>query len=227
MEEVNINEILNYFKTKLGIIIIITLFITLLGLMYTIFLKTPQYTSTSTIVLAASEGVSTDLQTNISLNQKLVDTYKVIVKSRNVLEKTIEELDLNLTYEELEEKVSVASVTNTEVIKISVEDESANEAQEIVTNITSIFTEEVSDLYDIKNIKILDKASTPLEPSNINLIQEIIIYFLVGSFISFVLYFIKFYFDTTIKTIEQVESITNLPIIGAIPVIEERKGQYE
>ena len=44
------------------------------------------------------------------IDKNLVDTYAEIVKSRRVLAQVIEELDLDMSYEELSAKISVSAV---------------------------------------------------------------------------------------------------------------------
>ncbi len=227
MEDVNFNEILNYFKSKIVFILIMILFVVVLGMFYSLYIKVPLYQSTSTIVLARPETETQSLQSDLTLNQSLVDTYKEIVKSRSVLEKSIEQLDLNMKYETLLNNVSVDNVTNTEVIKITVISENSEEATELVTTITEVFSEEVTDIWDIQNIKVLDTASTEEEPFNINMYKEIIIYIGIGMALSFITLLIRYSLDTTIKNVAEVELVTGLPILGAVPIFEEKRGIYE
>ncbi len=227
MEEVKINEFIKYYKNSIGYIIIVMLVCLIAGLIYSMYFKVPMYSSTSTIVIATEDGLDGQTSTDITLNQKLVDTYKEIIKSRTVIEDTIENLELSTNYETLHEYISVSSVTNTEVINITVSHENAKVAQDIVTEITKIFSNEVEDLYKIENIKILDKASTASEPYNINLLKDSAIYLGIGFIIMSLLVFIKFYLDNSIKTLEQIENITGFGILGSVPSLIVKGGKYE
>ena len=106
MEEIDLTELLSYFKSKLWLIIGIVFLILLLGNLYSVFLKTPIYKSSSTIVIASNNS-SNNIQTDITVNQKLVGTYKEIVKSRSVVEQVIEDLDLDYSYGELYNNIFV------------------------------------------------------------------------------------------------------------------------
>ncbi len=227
MEELNLGELVKYFKHKLLFIVIITSIIFIAGISYSVYLKVPMYRSTSTIVIATPEGLAGDGNTDITLNQKLVDTYKEIIKSRTVIEETIDNLELDYTYEELSNDIEVTSVTNTEVIKIAVASTKSSVSQDIVTELTEVFSAEVEDVYKIENIKVLDKASTEKTPYNINLIKDSAIYLVGGLLFSSFIVFIRFYFDNSFKTVEQVESYTGLAIIGAVPAMSIRGGKYE
>lgn len=223
MEEIDISEVLLYFKSKVALIIGIALLIVILGNLYAMFLRVPVYKSSSTIVIASNDTNSANMQADITVNQKLVGTYKEIVKSRSVVEQVIKDLDLKYSYEELSSNILVEAVQNTEVLKISVLDKNAEQAKKITSMLSEVFKEEVMEIYNLKNIKVLDSASTPTGADNVNFVKDEIIYFGLGMIASFMLVFIMFYFDKNIRSVEQVESRLGLPILGTIPVYGGKK----
>lgn len=223
MEEIDISEVLLYFKSKVALIIGITLLIVILGNLYAMFLRVPVYKSSSTIVIASNDTNSANMQADITVNQKLVGTYKEIVTSRSVVEQVIKDLDLKYSYEELSSNILVAAVQNTEVLKISVLDKNAELAPKITSMLSEVFKEEVMEIYNLKNVKVLDSASTPTGADNVNFVKDEIIYFGLGMIASFMLVFIMFYFDKNIRSVEQVESRLGLPILGTIPVYGGKK----
>lgn len=214
MEEIDLKELFEFIKNKLGLLIIITVGICLLGCVYGLFLQKPMYKSYTTIILSGSDSQIT--QSELSLSKSLVDTYAEIVKSRRVLEKVIEELNLDTTYEKLSNKISVTSVNNTEIIKIIVTDTDPTEAKNIANVTANYFTKEVVDLYKVNNVNVLDEANTTNIPYNINVAKQIIIYLFIGFIIGAGVLFIIFYFDRTIKSAEQVEQKIKLPILGSV-----------
>lgn len=214
MEEIDLKELFEFIKNKLGLLIIITVGICLLGCVYGLFLQKPMYKSYTTIILSGSDSQIT--QSELSLSKSLVDTYAEIVKSRRVLEQVIEELNLDTTYEKLSNKISVTSVNNTEIIKIIVTDTDPTEAKNIANVTANYFTKEVVDLYKVNNVNVLDEANTTSIPYNINVAKQIIIYLFIGFIIGAGVLFIIFYFDRTIKSAEQVEQKIKLPILGSV-----------
>ena len=182
------------------------------------------YKSYTTIILGGNETTAsqTITQSDITLNKNLVDTYAEIVKSRRVLEQVIAELDLEETYEELSNKISVSSVNNTEIIKITVADRNPIEAKNVANVTANFFSKEVVKLYNMNNVNVLDEANEANEPYNINIPKQVIIYFFIGIIIALSILFIIFYFDRTIKSVEQVEQKIKLPILGGVE--EYKKG---
>ena len=232
MEEIDLKELFEFIKKKIGLLITITVVICLLGCIYGLFIQKPMYKSYTTIILGGNETTAsqTITQSDITLNKNLVDTYAEIVKSRRVLEQVIAELDLEETYEELSNKISVSavnkisvsSVNNTEIIKITVVDSNPIEAKNVANVTANFFSKEVIKLYNMNNVNVLDEANEANEPYNINIPKQVIIYFFIGIIIALSILFIIFYFDRTIKSVEQVEQKIKLPILGGVE--EYKKG---
>lgn len=221
METIDIKEMLEYFKNKISIIILITAVVGILGCLYGMFIQVPKYTSSTSIVLISSTSSESSLTySDISLNQNLVSTYSEIIKSKRILNRVRENLDLNISYGELNSFVNVSSVTGTQIIKVSVTTTDNAKAALIADEIANVFAEEIPDLYNISNVNILDTAEVSENPSNINLVKQTVLFILVGLVLGLGIVFVLYYFDRSIKTKEQIEKL-GLPILGTI---QELKG---
>ena len=203
MEEIDLKELFIFVKSKIGLLVAITASVCILGCVYGLFIQTPMYQSYTTVILSSNEGAIN--QNDLNLYKNLVNTYAEIVKSRRVLDQVISELNLDLTYEELSNKISVTAVNNTEIIRITVNDEDAIKAKNIANITANYFTKEIVDLYNMNNVDILDEAIEAKNPYNINVIKQIIIYFMLGFVLGAGILFIIYYFDRTVKSIEHVE----------------------
>lgn len=233
MEELDLKELFNIFwNKKLQVILIIAIFV-VIGIIYTIGFVEPVYESSTTLVLAKSEDSNDSAsdsesitQTDVTLNQKLVATYSEIVKSKKVRRKVISNLEIDMDEEELKKNVSVTSVEDTEVIKIIVKDKNPTNAAKIANEIAKVFPTEVSSIYKINNVYILDEAEVAQGPSNINHIRDIVIFAFIGLVISFVYVLVGNMFDTTVKTVEDIEKSFKIPVLVSIPVynFDSEKG---
>lgn len=215
MEEIDIMELLSFVKDKIGMVISITAVVCILGCIYGLFLQTPMFRSYTTVILNSNETTSIT-QTDITLNKNLVDTYTEVVKSRKVLVKVIDELDLDLTYEQLSSKITVTDVNDTQIIKISVTDKDSNKAKDIANSTAKYFSDIIKDLYNMNNVDILDEAIETNTPYNINVLKQVVTYFAIGLVIALGVVFLIYYFDRTIKSVEQVEQKVKLPILGSV-----------
>lgn len=221
MEEIDLRELFEYFKSKISGIIITVALIIGIGNVYTMLTRVPMYRSTASLVLVSeNSGDKSSYNTSEQqLNKNLVGTYTEIIKSRVVLNEVITNLGLDYGYEDLQRRISVESVTNTEVIKISVSDSDAKQATKIANEIASVFVNEVNKFYKLNNVSILDKAENEIRPYNINYIKDNVIYTFAGLALSCCVIFLVFYFDTTIKTSEEIENKLGLTVIGIVPKV--------
>lgn len=212
---------LNSVLKKNSILIIIILFLFLAsGYFYSYYMVTPKYKSTSTILLA-SNALNKDsiavTQTEVTLNKNLISTYGKILKSDKVLEQVINNLNLDMTKDELYKNIQIEEVKDTQILQISVINEDATEAQRIAKELNSVFIEEIKVIYKMDNINIVDKASYETEPYNINHIRDMFIFFCAGVAFSALVISIIFFFDTTIKIEQDIEEFSGLNVIGAVP----------
>ena len=213
MEDLNVHEILSYFVKKIWVIGTITILTVLIGLIYSVGIKVPMYKSTTSVILASNQTIT---QSDLTLYQKLINTYTQIVTSKNVVNDTITELNLRYDYDELKKNITVNAVTDTEIINITVADESAQMAKNISDVLAKNFKEEVANIYNLTNVSVLDKAEVENIPYNHNVIKEAIIYCALGIALGCGLLFLRYYFDKNIKTKEEVEEKIQLPIMGSV-----------
>lgn len=222
MEEIDLKEVLKYYKAKISWIIIAILLIVAIGNVYRIFTRKPLYKSDTSIILVSSTNQTTANFNDLQANKNLVTTYTEIIKSRKVLEPVIENLELDYSYGTLKSNVSVSAIGDTQMIQISVSDRNAKKAQKIADEIAEVFINEVKDIYKLDNVKVVDTAVIATKPYNINHIKDNIIFVGIGLILSCGIIFIVFYFDTTIKTSEEIEEKLGLTVIGIVPKMEDR-----
>lgn len=221
-EEIDLKELFIYFKSKIVFILIILILVVGICNSYTILTRTPMYKSDTSIVLV-SENKDNYNTSELQLNKNLVGTYTEIIKSRKVLEPVIKNLKLKTSYAKLKERVTVTSVDNTEIIKVTVADKDAKEAKKIANEIANVFSTEIQKIYNLNNVTVVDKAIVAKAPYNVNYVKDNVIYLAVGLVLSCGIVFIMFYFDTTIKTSEEIENKLGLTVLGIVPKVEKEK----
>lgn len=236
MEEINIKDLFEFFLSKIKIVILVTLVAILVGAIYSLFFQDPVYESTTRLVLTGTtqatgavnnnQGVdgTTITQNDLNLNAKLVATYREIIKSKTVLKDVINTLDLDYTVGGLQSNISVSTVSDTEMISITVESKKAEEAALIANELASQFSVRIKEIYNIENISVIDKAEVQSTPINVNIVKQIIIYALIGLVLSLAIVFAMFYFDTTLKDAAQIEKL-GLTVLTSIPEKMEEGGK--
>lgn len=225
MEELDIRDLLAYFLSKSVQFFAIVSFVVTLGCLYSVFLQQPKYTSKTSIILTgfSSSETSSITQSDLTVNSKLVSTYQQIVKSRRVLNQVIDNLNLEYDTEVLAKKISVGSVKDTEIIEISVTDLEAKNAYLIANKVAEVFAREAKELYNLSNVSILDPAEISDYPSNYNITKQVVLYIGAGIVFAFFVLFVFYYFDTTIKSVSDVERKFEFTILGSVPDYSKKK----
>lgn len=221
-EELDLKELIMLFwNKKVKILLIVAIFMAI-GVIYTVGFVTPVYTSSTTLLLAKSEGTSdktsTITTTDITLNSKLVSTYSTLVQSKSVLRQVISNLGINLNEEDLKKNVTVTQEKDTEIIRISVINENAETAEKLANETAKVFMQKVSEIYKINNVQVVDKAEISTSPSNVNHIKDIIIFAFIGLVVAAIYVIVANMLDTTIKSAEEVEKNFKVPVLASIPL---------
>lgn len=221
MEEINLKQLFDYFKERILLILIIILSVLVIGSVYSIILKKPMYMSDSTVVLASDNS---DYSSNdVTLNKSLVATYSEIIKSRRVVDQVIENLSLDCTTDDLKSRITVSSISNTEIIKIMVEDSDNSLAADVTNEVVKVFSDEVKSIYKLQNVSVVDVAQEESTPYNVNIFKDLIIYILIGAVLAIAIVFLMYYFDTTIKSADEIEERFGLPIFGVVPKVKRKE----
>lgn len=152
-EEISLIELFGILKKRLGMIVGLSLLGLISSFLVTFFLLTPEYNSTAKVLIR-------DGQTGEAVND--------IIKSSDILTAVQKELNLELTQEELSNKVEVHQ-SEGNIYNIVATSEDPNEAVEIANTITEVFQKNVDDIMEITIISpeeikdILGKVDTVLE----------------------------------------------------------------
>lgn len=223
-QEIDLIELFNNIKKHTLLIIILGLLVG--GISYGIssYVLTPKYDSNATMIV--SNSTSTDNQNpqqdnvdfgQIQANKALISTYSEIVKSRGIADKVINNLNLDMDYEEFSEKVSIESVKDTQIISVMVVDTIPERAQDIANETANIFKDSIGDIMKVDNVQILDGATLPEKPSSPNIKKNTAIGVVLGLILGVMISIFKEISDTTIKSQDDINKYFDLPVIGIIP----------
>lgn len=223
-ETISLKELFQTLKKRFSLIIAITIVAVMISGIVSYFLLTPIYQSSTQILVNQSkdeQGVYTagEVQTNL----QLINTYNVIIKSAAILELVKKELSLDITTGALNEKITVQSEQNSQVVTISVQDEDPQMAADIANKTAEVFQKEIVNIMNVNNVTILAKAELGENPSPVKPqpLLNIAIAMVVGLMAGVGIAFLLEYLDNTIKDEQDIEKAVGLPVLGVIATIEE------
>lgn len=217
MEEINLKELFDYFRERLVTLLSIVLAVLVIGGIYSIFIKTPMYQSTSTLLLASQNAINTN---DITLNKSLLPTYKELAKNGDTVKQVVENLSLDCSVSNLQGRISVDSIQDSLLLKVSVSDKDPETAATITNELAKVLSDQIIDKLSIQNVKIIEEGQVPTKAYNVNIAKDILIYVAVGAVLALAIIFIQFYFDNTIKSSDEIEQKLGLPIFGVVPKVK-------
>lgn len=232
-EGISLQELFHILWLNRMLIFLVTLWVMVLGVIYTYVIVTPTYTAeTSLIVDVDYDATNINEQSAISIAQQLIDTYKEFVLSNLILDSVVEDIDelsANQSLSGLKNSISINTTTRVLIIRISVESESpelaAEIANQLVENSISIANDEENGYILLQNkLKVLDVAEVPTSPSSPNSILNIAISILLGGILSVGFIFVKELFNNKFQKPADMEKYLSIKVIAAVPgTMKERK----
>lgn len=221
--EISFKDILRIIKKNLVFIIIVSLIFSVCSFFVTKFFIKKTYTSTVKLYVSADyNGTSGNEDLSLySYTSKLVATYIQMLDTNSFYTAVSKELDEKYTASELQSMIKFTSVEDTEVFKANVVSDSPTTAKSIADAVAKVAPVTISSI--LKNnsqLKIVDEATIPKEPTSPNVTSNVLLAFLAGLIISLVISFIRDYFDVKIKYDEEMTTICNVPVLATIPDFE-------
>lgn len=235
MEELDLKELISMFLEKKLLIILVIIIFAIMGAIYTLKFIVPEYEASISLVLvqlgteATTDSATSISTTDITINSKLVENYREIAKSRVVADTVKQNLHLDIPTSEIQENIAVNSISDTELIRVTVTNKDPKLAYDIATEFAKVFADKVEGLYNIKNVHILDEAQIPQEPSNIHLSKNVLIFAFVGAILVFGYILLINMLDTTVKSDIDIEKALNLPVLASIALTDDnykKKSKY-
>ncbi len=227
MEEIDLKRLTKTAYTLKLYLVIIMVFFSCVGIVYSFAYNKPKYKSYTKIALTQVsnendlDSTNSITQTDITMNKNLLDTYTEVIKSKKVLREVIQNLALDVDHEELAKMISTSTADNSTILKIEVSSLTSQFSKDVANEIAKVFSKQVKEIYNISNVNILDEAEKAEEPYNINHVKDMLIFTVIGIFASVGVVLIVYMLDTTIKQEEDIEESAQLPSLGTIPLLEK------
>ena len=221
MEEqvISISEIIDAVKKRWKIIALCTLIATLLSGIFSFFIIAPTYEASTKVFIGKEESSVENYNYNdITMYQKLLKTYSELIKTKDLINRSITNSEYELEVEDVLNNVSVKTVADTQMIQIAYKSTSPNIAKNMLENITNEFITTAQELVPNGNVRVLETVELPEEPVAPNKKMNIAIAFILGMMVGLGIVFLLEYLDNTYKNKEQLEKDLDIPVLGVIPM---------
>ncbi len=221
-EVIDLVEILYAIRQHLLEVILVTVVAAIIGFAASKFLMTPQYNSSAMMIVNTRQDVTSNVTSDqINSATKLVSTYSIIIKSDTVLQQVIENLGLGMTYSELNSRVSVQAVDDTQVMKITVSSTSPEWAQTVCDEILAVSPDIIKEAVEAGSVKVISKASLNPNPVSPNVKKNTALGAAVGLVLALGIIVLQVILDNKINTEEDVTKYLDMTVLGVIPMYDQ------
>lgn len=221
-EVIDLTEILSAVRQHLLELIFVTLAAALVGFMASKFLMTPKYDSSALMIVNTRQDANANVTSDqINSATKLVSTYSIIIKSDTVLQQVIDNLGLNLTYAQLNKRVTVAAVDDTQVMKITVQSDSPEWARQVCEQIITVAPDVIKEAVEAGSVKVISNASLATEPVSPNIKKNTMLAAAVGFVLVIGIIVLQVLLDNKINTEEDVTKYLDMTVLGVIPQYDQ------
>lgn len=232
MEEViSLQEIILILRKRILLILSMTILGVIVLAGFTFFLVTPKYGTDVQLVVQSNQENATgnNLQSDLTGNVMMVNTYKDLIKSDIVLDQVASELAMEkggqYTLSELDQMINVTQSQNSQMFSINVVSRSAKEAMDIANKTAMIFKEKAVEILKVDKVSIISLAKLkekPVSPNKqLNLIIGAAIGFIMGALLTFLIEFL----DKTVKDEKFISNELALPLLGEISIVPNKELQ--
>lgn len=229
--EISIKDLLRLLHKNL-LLIIICAAIGLTGTFVVVnFFVKPVYISTVKLyVYTKGDDQNSSNYNNLNdLNyiQKIVNTYIEMLRTSNFYKDVIDQCNLSYSIKDLKKMVDFTVLNDTEVIQVSVSSNSPEDSKKIADTITSLAPHTISSIKETSLLRVVESANFPDTPSSPNKLLDSGIGFILGIVIAICIAIYRNMFDVRIKNEDDLSLRYNVPILGAIPIVETSKEKSQ
>ncbi len=219
--EIDVLYLLRKLWSRKFFIIFIALVVGTVALLGSVFFLKPKYTSTTRIYVVSRSSDSSLTNQDLQAGSYLVNDYKEVITSNEVLSSVISQENLSLSTSELSNMISVSIPTDTRVISISVEDTDAQEASDIANTIREVAAEKIKSVTKVDDVTTLEAAEVASKPSSPNIKRNAALGALVGGFLAIVGILVLEVLDDRVRRPEDVEEVLGMTLLGVVPDIDK------
>lgn len=216
-DEIDLVEIFYLFLDNIFKIILCMLLGGVLAFSYTKLLVKPTYSASSKIyVVSASNNSVIDLS-DLQVGSQLTSDYQELLKSRPVLQDVIKNLDLDISYKDLGNEITISNTTDTRILTIQVTTNDPQLSADIANEVVNQAIIYLPKVMETEEPNIVESAVAPEEKAGPSYTKNTLIGVLLGGVLMCGVLLVQFLMNDTIVTPDDVEKYYGVQPLAAIP----------
>ncbi|KAA9004685.1 capsular biosynthesis protein [Paenibacillus spiritus] len=223
--ERTILDYLNLIKKRLWLVVLFVLISCATTYYVSKNVVVPEYRASGQLLVNASTPVAGNSLNDLNFSLNLIESYKDILLSPTIMKAVVDaHPEFGLTEGELAGKIELKTSEKSQVINLSVTDESYPTAAGIVNAVSQTFIRSLPALMKMDNVTFLTPADPQANPAPATggYAMNLVISFVVSLMAALAVILLMESLNQTLRTEKEAEALLGLPVIGSIPVIRGR-----
>ena len=215
--EIDVFALLKKLWNRKFLILFVALLFGFVALFVSVFIIPKTYTSSTRVYVVNNSTNNSINYQDIQAGTDLVNDYKEIIQSQDVLDDVVSKEKLDISSAELSKKISVQVPTDTRLITISVKDKSAQEASRLANAVREVAIQKIKDVTKVEDVTTAETAKVPSSPTSPSIKKNLVLGVVAGGFIAVVTLIIFEALGDRIKTSEDIEKALGRTLLGVVP----------
>ncbi len=229
MQQLDIRSIYRLLLSKWKLLVVCALIgAIVLGGFASLFIKEKYTTGVSMYVSSLTDAAQTQAQTsgasysNLVTAEWLVLTYVDVLEDRSTLEKVLPSLSRSVTIQQLSEMISLSSISDTAMMRITVTADDSAFAAEVCNAMANVAPDVLQSVVGTGSVKVIGEA-LPGGKTSPNVPRMAVFGFLIGAVAAAGFVILRHLTDNTVKTAAALKERLQVPVLGIVPGFEQPK----
>lgn len=219
----DLKELLDVIISRWWLIVLLCVICSVGGYIVTATLIKPIYESETSLFLGKEQGEIAGLDISLSqlqvYNQLIMD-YRELSKTRMIIVQVINDLELNMDIKTFRKSLYIESIKDSRLFTVKFQHTNPQLATDIVNAVAGQLALKATEIVEVQNIRVIDKALVPEEPIKPNIILYTGVLGALGLMLAIFIILLIDFLDNTIKDENDVEKQLGLNVIGVIPLFK-------
>ena len=227
----DIREYLRIWRSR-WVSIGLTVAVAVLGAVGVSALTTPLYQASTQLFVGTTGGASvSEAYQNNLFSKERVTSYAGLAAGKQVAQRTIDTLGLDMSAEDLMGRVTATPVPDSVLLNVSVLDPDASRAADLANSIAAQTSQLVSELETSARggspaaaatlVQLADVPASPVSPS---WVRNILIGLVGGLFLGLIVSVLRDRLDVSVNDRARLDDAIAAPVVGEIPAVKIKKN---
>ena len=219
--EINLREFFRVLLKRAWIVILCAVICGTAVLVYAKNFVSPTYQASISVYVNNNSGRDNPYisSSDLAVALRLVSTYVNIIQSNTVLEKVIDEAEVEMSVSQLRGMITARAIGETEMFKVTVTSTDPKLSAQLANAIAKVAPGEIASIIEGSSAKIIDLARIPSAPTASGYTSKAIIGALAGAAVVILITLLQILMDVRINSEEDLAKISSVPVLGVIPAL--------